>query len=159
VELPPFGLLNEPEYNSHAAATFPNRFDLMDRKLIPIGGGRDSVEFCDLFTKDKKLVHVKKYGGSSVLSHLFQQGVVAAESFISDAKFRADVNSKLGDAYKLSDVDARPNPAEYEICYAVMSGVPGELRIPFFSKVVMKNAVKRLVAFGYRVTKKKIPIS
>jgi uncharacterized protein (TIGR04141 family) len=84
---------------------------------------------------------------------------VAGESFISDAKFRADVNNKLGDAYKHSDVGSRPNPGEYEICYAVMSDVPGELRIPFFSKVVMKNAVKRLLAYGYRVSKKKISVS
>lgn len=159
VVLPPYGLLNEPEYNSHVATTFADRFDLMDRKVIAIGGGRDSVEFCDLFTKDKKLIHVKKYGGSSVLSHLFQQGVVAGESFISDAKFRADVNNKLGDSYKLADAGARPNPAEYEVCYAIMSDVPGELRLPFFSKVVMKNALKRLQAYGYRVTKKKISIS
>jgi uncharacterized protein (TIGR04141 family) len=94
-----------------------------------------------------------------VLSHLFQQGVVAGESFISDAKFRADVNSKLGNAYKLADAGARPNPAEYEVCYAIMSDVPGELRIPFFSKVVMKNALKRLEAYGYSVTKRKISIS
>jgi uncharacterized protein (TIGR04141 family) len=131
----------------------------MDRKTIDIGGGRSSVEFCDLFSKDKKLVHIKKYGGSSVLSHLFQQGVVSGESFLSDLHFRNEVNKKLDDAYKLEDVGARPNPSDYEICYAIMSDIPGELHIPFFSKVVMKNAVNRLQTYGYKVTKKKIEIS
>jgi hypothetical protein len=66
---------------------------------------------------------------------------------------------RSGTNYKLADVESRPNPIEYEVCYAVMSDVPGDLHIPFFSKVVMKNAVKRLQAYGYKVTKKKIPIS
>jgi uncharacterized protein (TIGR04141 family) len=159
VELPPYGTRKEPEYNAYVANTYPNDFDLMDKKIIAIGGGRSSVEFCDLFTKDKKLIHVKKYGASSVLSHLFQQGVVSGELFISNNSFRSEVNSRLGDDYKLADVEGRPNPIEYEICYAVMSDVPGDLHIPFFSKVVMKNAVKRLQAYGYKVTKKKISIS
>ena len=159
VELPPYGTKIEPEYNIYVATTYANDFDLMDRKTIPIGGGRSSVEFCDLFTKDKKLIHVKKYGGSSVLSHLFQQGVVSGELFISSDIFRSEVHSRLSDNYKLADVESRPNPVEYEVCYAVMSDVPGDLHIPFFSKVVMKNAVKRLQAYGYKVTKKKIPIT
>jgi len=159
VELPPYGGRKEPEYNAYVATTYANDFDNMDRKTIPIGGGRSSVEFCDLFTKDKKLIHVKKYGGSSILSHLFQQGVVSGELFLSSIEFRSDVNSRLSDNYKLADIETRPNPTEYEVCYAVMSDVPGDLHIPFFSKVVMKNAVKRLQAYGYKVTKKKIPIS
>ena len=159
VELPPYGTKKEPEYNSYIAATYANDFDLLDRKMIPIGGGRSSVEFCDLYTKNKQMIHIKKYGGSSVLSHLFQQGVVSGELFISSNSFRSEVNSRLSDDYKLDNADNRPNPTEYEICYAIMSTVPGDLNIPFFSKVVMKNAVKRLQTFGYKVTKKKIPIS
>lgn len=158
VELPPYETRKEPEYNEFVAHTYPNKFFLMDRKTIGIGGGRSSVEFCDLFSKDKKLVHIKKYGGSSVLSHLFQQGVVSGESFLSDLHFRNEVNQKLDAAYKLDEVGARPNPSDYEICYAIMSDIPGELHIPFFSKVVMKNAVNRLQTYGYKVTKKKINI-
>ena len=159
VELPPYGTKKEPEYNSYIADTFANVFDLLDRKMIPIGGSRSSVEFCDLYTKNKQMIHVKKYGGSSVLSHLFQQGIVSGELFISNNSFRNEVNIRLRDDFKLEDVDRRPRAMEYEICYAIMSAVPGDLHIPFFSKVVMKNAVKRLQVYGYKVTKKKIPIS
>jgi uncharacterized protein (TIGR04141 family) len=151
--------MKEPEYNSFVVDSNPDDFDLLDRKVITIGGSRSSVEFCDLFTNDKKLIHVKKYGGSSVLSHLFQQGVVSGELFISDIKFRKDVNDKLSDPYKLNNPIDRPDPTEYEVCYAIMSDVPGDLHIPFFSKVVMKNAVKRLQAYGYKVTKKKIEMN
>ena len=159
IDLPPFETRNEPEYNKYVALSAPDEFCLMDRKDIMIGGGRSSVEFCDLLAKNNKLVHVKKYGGSSVLSHLFQQGIVSSELFVSDVGFREKVNEKLCVDYKLTDTESRPNPADYEICYAIMSDVPGELHIPFFSKVVMKNAVKQLQAYGYNVTKKKISIS
>lgn len=159
VNLPLYGTMKEPEYNSFVVDSNPVDFDLLDRKVITIGGSRSSVEFCDLFTRDKKLIHVKKYGGSSVLSHLFQQGVVSGELFISDINFRKDVNDKLSDPYKLKDPIDRPDPTEYEVCYAIMSDVPGDLHIPFFSKVVMKNAVKRLQTYGYNVTKKKIEMN
>lgn len=38
------------------------------------------------------MLHVKKYTGSSALSHLFAQGAVAATSFLSDEQFRAGAN-------------------------------------------------------------------
>jgi uncharacterized protein (TIGR04141 family) len=159
VELPPYGRMKEPEYNKFIAGTHEGEFDLMDCKTIPIGPGRSSIEFCDLFAKDKRMIHVKKYGGSSVLSHLFQQGVVSGDLFLSDFKFRDAVNCLLSEKCKLEDIEARPDPSKYEICFAIMSEIPGGLRIPFFSMVVMKNAVKRLQTYGYTVTKKKIPIS
>jgi uncharacterized protein (TIGR04141 family) len=159
VVLPPFGTRNEPEYNHYVATSSPEYFCLMDRKNLMIGGGRSSIEFCDLLTSDNVIIHLKKYGGSSVLSHLFQQGVVSGELFLSDVKFREMVNEKLCVDYKLADTESWPDPTDYEVCYAIMSDIPGELHIPFFSKVVMKNAVKRLQAYGYKVTKKKVFIS
>jgi len=158
VDLPPFGAMKEPDYNEFVANENPADVFLMDRKMIVVDG-KGKVEFCDLYTSDNKLIHVKKYGGSSVLSHLFQQGVVSGELFISDTDFREKVNHQLEGDFQFDDVEAKPNPAEYEVCYAIMSDIPGDLHIPFFSKVVLKNAVKRLQAYGYKVTKKKISIS
>ena len=155
IQLPLYGTMNEPRYNVHVASE-DDGIDLMDRKMISIGGGRSSVEFCDLFTKDRRLVHVKKYGASSVLSHLFQQGVVSGELFLSDVDFRKKVNEELSAGFKFDDEEKRPEASSYEVCFAIMSDVPGNLNIPFFSKVVMRNAAKRLQTFGYTVTKKKI---
>jgi uncharacterized protein (TIGR04141 family) len=124
VILPPSGIRKEPDYNTYVATDNSDMFDLLDRKTIEIGGGRSSVEFCDLFSKNKQLIHVKKYGGSSVLSHLFQQGVVSGELFLSDGNFRNEVNKLLSDKFKLNSPLIRPNPADYEICYGIMSDVP-----------------------------------
>src|SRR5271155_961430 len=76
-------------------------FAYMDRKEVMIGGSRSRVEFCDLFSKAKDIVHVKRYGGSSVLSHLFNQAIVSADCFLNEPSFRADVNKFLPTAYRL----------------------------------------------------------
>jgi len=159
IELPPYNRMNEPEYNKFVATTCEGEFDLMDCKTIPIGPGRSSIEFCDLFAKEKRMVHVKKYGGSSVLCHLFQQGVVSGELFLSDYKFRDAVNCLLSDDCKLEDIETRPTHQNMKSVLQSWSEIPGDMRIPFFSMVVMKNTVKRLQNYGYKVTKKKISIS
>ena len=52
----------------------------MDCKKIHNGGGHSQLEFCDLFSSGRDLIHVKRYGRSSApLSHLFAQGLDDAE--------------------------------------------------------------------------------
>jgi len=131
----------------------------MDRKLVSYGGAHSTIEFCDLLTDTKQLVHIKRYGGSSHLSHLFNQGVVSGELFVSDSKFRKSVNEKLPAAYKLANADETPDPREWEVVFAVISKSNNPLDIPFFSKVALRNAQRRLQSYGYKVRKKKIQIA
>lgn len=144
----------EGEYNEKVAGE--SSYCLMDKKLIRHGGGYSQIEFCDLFTKDKKIIHIKHYGGSSVLSHLFSQGLVSGEMFLRDKKFREKVNSNLGEGFKLPDVVKRPNSSEYEIVFGIISASSKPLELPFFSKVSLRNAVNRLETFGYPVSLVKI---
>lgn len=156
INLPDFNHLDEEKYNEAAALSNPN-YLLMDRKNIIYGGGRSSIEFCDLFTKDNKLIHVKPYSGSSVLSHLFQQGFVSAELLLNDSDFREKLNEKLDDGWKLTNTNIRITPENYEIIYAIISNDPDERpNIPFFSKVALKNITRRLKSFGYNVSLKRI---
>lgn len=150
--------LNEREdrYNEKMVENDPVTFALMDKKNISYGGGKSKIEFCDLYTSKKAMVHVKKYGGSSVLSHLFSQGVVSATAFLSDEKFRSGVNDLLPASHKLSDHFSRPKSDEFKICYAILSSAPGDLVIPFFSKVSLKNAIKQLSLLGYNYSLAKI---
>lgn len=129
---------------------------LMDKKLINHGGGYSKIEFCDLYTKDKKIIHIKHYGGSSVLSHLFSQGLVSGELFLRDKKFREKVNVILEPEFKLADTKPKPIASEYEIVFGVISSAPKELEVPFFSKVNLRNAKNRLETFGYKVSLYKI---
>lgn len=50
----------------------------MDRQLISYGGGASRIEFCDVLSDSGQRIHVKQYSGSSVMSHLFNQGLVSA---------------------------------------------------------------------------------
>jgi uncharacterized protein (TIGR04141 family) len=130
----------------------------MDRKLIYHGGGQSKFEFCDLYTSDKDIIHVKRYGASSVLSHLFAQGVNSAELFQTDPEFRQKVNAKLPEEYQIPDPLKRPNYGEYRVVYAIVSDIDGDLNLPFFSKLSLKNARRRMEGFGYNVALSKIDV-
>jgi uncharacterized protein (TIGR04141 family) len=155
IALPDYAHADEGAYNLALPALVANSH-CMDCDLIMHGGGHSSIEFCDLLTAEKCFVHVKRYSGSQQLSHLFSQGVASAELFASDAAFREKLNEKLPVPFKLADVAARPDPTEYEVVFAIISKSLKPLDIPFFSKVSLRNARKRLEGYGYRVTKKKV---
>lgn len=149
---------SEEEYNIRAANDSGSI--LMDRKMIQHGGGNSKIEFCDLFHADDKiLTHVKKYGGSSVLSHLFNQGLVSAELMLSDPDFRTKVNAKLPTAAQFTNVDEKPQASDYTVAYAIISGSTKPLDIPFFSKVSLRNAKRRLELIGYNVSVQKIDVA
>lgn len=131
----------------------------MDGKPIMIGGGYSKVEFCDLFAQGRDLIHIKRYGGSGVLSHLFSQGVVSAQLFVSDADFRQKVNAHLPNVHKLADARERPAASEYNVVFAVISRTAGnELTLPFFSRVTARHAFQTLDAYGYKVALAKIRV-
>lgn len=155
--LPPYGWKTEPQYLESLATDSPD-YVLMDRKEIMIGGGRSRVEFCDLYSKNRDIIHVKKYGGSSVLSHLFSQSLVSGECFLHDVDFRNKLNELLPLDFKLANPQEQPAPKDYKICLAIMSKEKGLLEIPFFSKVSFKHAVTVLHRLGYQVTKSKIEL-
>lgn len=146
----------EPGYNKAFAEADTTNRCLMDRKNINYGGGHSLIEFCDIFTKDKKLIHVKRYGGSSSLSHLFQQGFVSGELFREDEQFRTAINNKLASGFKLSNPATAPNQNEYEIVFVVINHSARELDLPFFSKITLHTVERRLRGFGYKVSLKKV---
>lgn len=107
--------------------------------------------------KNKDIIHVKQYGGSSVLSHLFSQAVVSADSFLNEPDFRVAVNNKLPTAeFRPDKPEDTPDPTNYNICIAIMSKVVGELELFFFSKVRLKHAVRSIQKMQFVVTLLKI---
>ena len=141
---------HEAAYNERVAKELPETCS-MDGDLIYHGGVNQKIEFCDLFTKKGELIHVKHYGASAVLSHLFSQGLVSGELFLSDQEFRTKLNGKLPNGYKLENVADKPKSSEYKIVFAIISKSEKDLHIPFFSKVNIKNIKRRLENLGYPV--------
>jgi len=149
---------SEGAYNERVANGDAGRIALMDKKLVPIGGGR--FEFCDLYTRDKDIVHVKRYGDSSVFSHFFAQGTNSGELFQTQAAFRTSVNNELPETHKFADPGKRPDTGEYQVVFAVVSDAEGaDLTIPFFSRLNLRAAARRLDGYGYRVAIAKISVS
>jgi len=158
VAFPEYDDESEGAYNERVANEDSGRIALMDKKLVSFGGGK--FEFCDLYTRDKDIVHVKRYGGSSVFSHFFAQGTNSGELFQTQAEFRALVNDHLPARHKFADAAKRPDAAEYQVVFAVVSDADGpDLTIPFFSRLNLRSAVRRLDGYGYRVAITKIPVS
>lgn len=141
---------HENVYNTKVASN-DNDYQCLDggadqKNLI----GRGKIEFADLVKADKYLVHVKKYGASKVLSHLFSQGLVSATLLLTDRSFRREVNKKLMDSHKNVVLVDDPRPEDYTIVYAIGTNV-GELRLPFFSLVNYRNAKRQLALYRYKV--------
>lgn len=144
----------EKEYNKTVLESNPNYYFLLDSFDVSYGGGNSKIEVCDLLTKDNKLIHIKKYGGSNVLSHLFNQGVVSARLIKSDKKFIDKANEKItSENHKISQ------DKDYEVVYGIISKYEDERpKIPFFSRVSIDNAVKQLRSMNYRVSIKRIKL-
>ncbi|MDX1555321.1 MAG: DUF6119 family protein [Xanthomonadales bacterium] len=152
---------SEGAYNQAVAAASNGSYALMDAVPISVGGLRDRIEFCDLYSTCGQLVHVKRYGAASLLGHLFNQGLVAGEHLRSDERFLTELNKKLPPTHILSMDDAIPRPVDgFSIVFAIISEWQGDgLHIPFFAKVAFKNACTRLRSLGYvNIAKAKITV-
>ena len=151
VQLPHYNHDNEAEYNLDCAKQLTNTF-LMDKKLIHHGSRYSSIEFCDLVTINKQLIHVKRYSGSSTLSHLFNQGYVSAELLCGDQEFRSKLKSILPENVPI-ELDSKPDTSEIEIIFAIISSKIKNFDLPFFSKISLKNiCIKLTQILGYKVS-------
>lgn len=150
--LPTYGHASEPAYNAYAAQESNGRFALLDCQLVNSGTAPGQIEVCDLFSQDRVLIHVKRYGASSVLSHLFAQGVVSARLLHLDRTFRLAFNEILPDSHRLADPAERIEPRDYEVAYAIVGPSNRPLQLPFFSQVNLKQAADLLQEIGFRVT-------
>ena len=161
IALPSYHGGGEGHYNRSVAESMAKKYDLLDdKKKVFHGGGYGQVEICDLFSKNRELIHVKRYGKSNVLSHLFSQGFVSGQLLQMDKEFRRKVVDKLSHEFKdLIDVDVRPIDKQFTIVFAIISELQShELHLPFFSRVNLNNTFKQLIGFGYRVELLKIDV-
>lgn len=149
----------EKKYNERLADS-DGRFCNMDRGLVYPKGNQDKIEFCDVYGTGGQIIHVKRKGGSELIGHLLNQGLVSATLLLTD-EFRNKLNAKLHE----SDRDAWTVPQQradfiagnYSVIYGIMSDAEGnDLKLPFFSKVVLREVVGTLNSYGYKVFMNKI---
>jgi len=127
-------------------------------KINPAGTKYANLEPCDFFSSEKKFIHLKDGHSSGPISHLWSQGVVSAEAFVSDAEFRKKLRAKvrsLGGGFEvlLPKSTEKPVRDAYGVVYGVMRKpyADGSLGLPFFSKVSLQAAAERIAQFGIPV--------
>ncbi len=148
---------HEREYLENTCKNNSNLL-LMDLKLVYKGRGK--YEPCDIFnTENNSFIHVKRYGSSKILSHLFAQAAVSANLFMND-RCRRDIIDKMN---QLVSVMQKTTPTtsfddiKYSDCTVIMAiitekDIPqtGKANIPFFSMINVVRTAQQIKDWGYK---------
>lgn len=142
---------NEGPYNARLVEDDPSSRVLMDKETVYYGDCGSQVELCDVLVMDGAFIHVKHYGGSSSLSHLFAQGLVSAQLIKSDDVFRKKAQDRI-DSVKPNCFTLNRDSIK-EVVYAIITKYGDDRpRLPFFSMVSLDVARRRLESMGISVS-------
>lgn len=149
---------NEEELIADLASSRTDLAKLDRSKINPSGTRHANLEPCDFYSDKKEFIHLKDGHSSGPISHLWMQGVVSAEAFSTDAEYRKKIREHVksirsGFEKHLPDDTVKPVPSEYRVVFGIMREPlkAGRLDLPFFSKVSLRTAAKRIQALGYPV--------
>ncbi|GIJ37489.1 DUF6119 family protein [Micromonospora andamanensis] len=149
---------NEGVYNIDALASDSGHV-VLDQSLFYNKGGRNlKVEICDLLTRRKEMICVKKMPRSSpTLSHLFAQGSVSARLFRDNTQYRNVVLQHLGQLVEAPRVGYF---GDWKIVFAIATDRPGRLAdsLFFFSKVNLDLAERAIRGAGLGIALAKIDL-
>jgi uncharacterized protein (TIGR04141 family) len=159
VKLPPARTIKIPtksyfekEYNKLAAK---NGLVLLDTTDMSKGLPASQIEACDLLDPKRGLfIHVKDCRRSSLLSNLFNQGVVSLETFISVQKARENVRAFAGiKSGSGCPIDEPVAPSRLTVMFAIIDAAPSGAawRLPFFSMLAAKHASERVGQRGAKM--------
>lgn len=147
--------LNEEDLIAEICASRKDLLKLDREKINPEGTKYANLEPCDFLSDKKEFIHLKDGHSSGPISHLWSQGVVSAEAFVSDATFRKKLRAKVrgfgrGFEVHLPKSTDKVVREDYKIVYGIMRKpyANGSLGLPFFSKVSFQAAAERIRQFG-----------
>jgi uncharacterized protein (TIGR04141 family) len=150
---------NERELIDNIVATRADLLKLDQQKINPAGVKYGNLEPCDFFSDKKQFIHLKDGHSSGSISHLWSQGVVSAEAFISDPVFRQKLRARvktLGGGFEtlLPKSHQKVERETFSVVYGIMRKpyADGSIDLPFFSKVSLQAAVERIAQFGIPVS-------
>jgi uncharacterized protein (TIGR04141 family) len=154
----------EPRYNRRAVETDPAGFVLLDGQLFH-APGETAIELCDLLAGTGALVHVKRKGRSSVLSHLFLQAANACDLLRRSAPARqrlceiiqaSSASPGLTDAAHAALAALERRDGGPEVVFTFLGDFRSNriVDLPLFSKVSMVQVARTLGLLGYRTSYK-----
>lgn len=131
---------------------------LLDQKWVRPDGVSNNLEFCDLLSQCNGIIHVKKYGSSALLNHLFAQAYQSIEMLVNSPEVIDQVNVHLnGTALNLA-FDHTMSPRNHRIILAIMDHRTEDFTFPFFAKVSLRHYARKIKSMGFNVELAKIPI-
>ncbi len=137
----------EKDYLETRPLVYHQNYIVSDRNNIRIKG-QSAVEPCDIFTENKLMIHLKRYGSSALLGHLFNQGYVSGDLLLNSVEYKEKFNEKLEDEFKIYDI----NPSDFTVAYVIGSKYEGNQKLPLFSKIILTKAYDELRKKGFKVT-------
>lgn len=125
---------------------------LVDQQLIKM---ETMIEPCDIFrANDNAFIHLKKYGGSSVLSHLFSQAYVSAEIFSNSVVGKDKIINKIKELDKNNKYNKSHEKKDYTVIIAIMTIKKiienQHIDLPFFSKINLVKTIDSIKGLGYK---------
>ena len=148
--------ISEDEYNVALSKNLDGAILLHTYKISVGGGQGNNIEPCDIFWQNK-LIHVKRNGGSSMLSHLFNQALISCQMWL-DLNFRCQLKEKLKEKDSIQNVIPDTFiPSKYEVIIAIINKFDDiRPKIPFFSKVAICFIARNIENLGYKLKIKNI---
>ena len=153
-KLPCYDGGSEGAFSKKVGEVCPNDFVVLDRTLIYLPD-HSGVETCDLLASTGALVHVKRKGKSSTLSHLFLQAVNCCELLTGSADARSEwrqvisaspINGTLTeDILRALDGLDQGNRG-HQVVFAILGDWRGKgiTNLPFFSRISLVQASRRI---------------
>jgi uncharacterized protein (TIGR04141 family) len=168
IDLPCYGGGDEGVYNRTTAQERPAQLVLLDRALIRLPG-ETGVEACDLVDKCGALIHVKRKGKSSVLSHLFFQAGNSCDVLTRVPEARRQLGSMIEAAALDEDVVQMAEAAlsslggggrQIEVVFAFLGDWLGRSikNLPLLSRISRAQTAHRIEQMGFVPTIKLVDI-
>ncbi|MFE9577575.1 DUF6119 family protein [Nocardia sp. NPDC006044] len=147
------GNYGEERYNNWLGQELPDAI-VLDRQLYRDRPGV-KIEVCDVLTRDKKLLCVKRMDGSDKMSHLFQQGSLSARMLLDDNDYRERV---MNDLRRLDPSAEFGSASEWTVVYAIATSKEGDLGdiMYFFSRAALKMHGEAVGGRGFKVAIAKV---
>jgi uncharacterized protein (TIGR04141 family) len=161
IRFPQYGGETEPSYIDRIRKDHADEFVVLDRELIQLDG-EAGIEASDLVSQSGALVHLKRKGKSSVLSHLFLQAANSCELLRRSAPARDEFGKLVrakGNSPTLVDAICQVHAEKLggeglEVAFGFLGDWSGRtiLNLPLFSRISLVQESRRVAGLGYRPT-------
>jgi uncharacterized protein (TIGR04141 family) len=151
----------EPQYLDRIRSDHSDDFIVLDRQLLRVEG-ESGVEACDLVSASGALIHVKRKGKSSTLSHLFLQVTNSCELLRRSGEANRQLSELVAANAATPDLaekvraihDSRIRGLGLEVVFAFMGDWRGRdiTSLPLFSRISLVQEARRVANLGFDPT-------